>query len=146
MGETAGGNGVHRVKKSKKGARSNVAASERAVESGNACETAQPSATNHTISTSGSQMLHIADLLSHGPENGITLRHLEKLSDLPGREIRRKIERERRAGALIISDNQHGYYLTDNPAEAQRFARSMQHRAWEILRTARAIEGAAGLD
>ena len=92
------------------------------------------------------QVVHIAVFLSYGPENGITLRHLEKLSDLPGREVRRKIERERRAGALIISDNQHGYYLTDNPAEAQRFARSMQHRAWEILRTARAIEGAARLD
>lgn len=77
-------------------------------------------------------------------ENGVTLRHLEKLTDLPGREIRRQIERERRAGALIISDNQHGYYLTDDPAEAQRFARSMQHRAREILRTARAIEGGSG--
>lgn len=90
--------------------------------------------------------MRIADLLSHGAENGVTLRHLEKLADLPDREVRRQIERERRAGALIISDNQHGYFLTDDPAEAQRFARSMQHRAREILRTARAIEGAAGLD
>ena len=36
--------------------------------------------------------------------------------------------------------------MTDDPAEAQRFARSMQHRAREILRTARAIEEAAGID
>ena len=78
--------------------------------------------------------------------SGVPLRHLEKLAGLPGREVRRQIERERRAGALIISDNQHGYFLTDDPAEAQRFARSMQHRAREILRTAWAIEGAAGLD
>lgn len=92
------------------------------------------------------QAVKISSLLSHGAENGVTLRHLEKLTDLPGREVRRQIERERRAGALIISDNAHGYFLTDDPAEAQRFARSMQHRAREILRTARAIEGAAGLD
>lgn len=88
----------------------------------------------------------IESRLLFGPENGQTVTDLERLTDLPGREIRRQIERERRAGALIISDNAHGYYLTDDPAEAQRFARSMQHRAREILRTARAIEGAAGLD
>ncbi len=90
--------------------------------------------------------MRIANLLSHGPENGITLRHLEKLFDLPGREVRRQIERERRAGELIISDNQHGYYLTNDPAEVQRFARSMKHRARQILRTARALERAAGID
>ena len=94
----------------------------------------------------GRQSGVIAGLLSYGPENGQTLEHLEHITGWPGRTIRKTIERERRAGALIISDNAHGYYLTDNPAEAQRFARSMQHRAWEILRTARAIEGAAGLD
>ena len=99
-----------------------------------------------TTATPAGQAIHIADFLSHGAENGVTLRHLEKLADLPGREVRRQIERERRAGALIISDNRNGYYLTDDPGEVQRFARSMQHRAREILRTARAIEGAAGLD
>lgn len=90
--------------------------------------------------------MRIADLLSHGPENGQTITDLERLTGCQSREIRKQIERERRAGTLIISDNAHGYYLTDDPAEAQRFARSMQHRAREILRTARAIEGAAGLD
>ena len=68
------------------------------------------------------------------------------MTGLDGREVRRQIERERRAGALIVSNNKDGYYLTNDPAEAQRFARSMQHRAREILRTARAIEEAAGVD
>ena len=90
--------------------------------------------------------MRIRDFLHCGQENAVSLRHLEKVLGVPGRAIRRQIERERRAGTLIISDNAHGYYLTDDPAEAQRFARSMQHRAREILRTARAIEGAAGLD
>ena len=90
--------------------------------------------------------MKISDLLGHGQSAAVPLRHLKELAGLPDREVRRQIERERMAGALIISDNQHGYFLADDPAEAQRFARSMQHRAREILRTARAIEGAAGLD
>ena len=88
----------------------------------------------------------IADLLSHEAENGVTLHHLEKMTGAPGREIRREIERERRGGELIVSDNRHGYYLADSPAEAQRFARSMRRRAAEIAKTARAIEEAAGVD
>lgn len=116
------------------------------VETGPVSQTAPHLHQQFTTAPPPPQFVKIADFLSHGAENGVTLRHLEKLADLPGREVRRQIERERRAGALIISDNQHGYFLTDDPAEAQRFARSMQHRAREILRTARAIEGAAGLD
>ena len=92
------------------------------------------------------QAVHIADFLSYGSENGVTLVHLEKLTCLTGRKIRRQIERERRSGSLIISDNKSGYFLTDDPAEAQRFARSMLHRSREIAKTARAIEEAAGLD
>ena len=133
------------MKERKKNARPDVGASERA---GLEAETWQATAsiTKDTTAPLSGQALKISSLLSHGAENGVTLRHLEKLADLPGREVRRQIERERRAGALIINNNQHGYFLTDDPAEAQRFARSMQHRAREILRTARAIEGAAGLD
>lgn len=126
--------------------RPGIAVPGRAVETGTPAKMATTSTEDFTTPAAKRQSFRIADLLSHGAENGVTLRHLEKLADLPGREVRRQIERERRAGALIISDNQHGYFLTDDPAEAQRFARSMQHRAREILRTARAIEGAAGLD
>ena len=91
------------------------------------------------------QAVHIADLLSHGAENGQTITDLERLTGCRSREIRKQIELERRGGALIISDNRNGYYLTDDPAEAQRFARSMLHRSREITRTARAVEKAAGL-
>lgn len=87
----------------------------------------------------------IAGLLLYGPENGLTLKDLVHITQRPERSIRKEIETERRAGALIISDNQHGYYLTDDPAEAQRFARSMLHRSREIARTARAVERAAGV-
>lgn len=115
------------------------------VETGPVSQTAPHLHQQSTTSPPPGQAVHIADFLSHGPENGVTLRHLEKLADIPGREVRRQIEQERRAWVLIISDNAHGYYLTDDPAEAQRFARSMEHRAREILYTARAIREAAGL-
>lgn len=87
----------------------------------------------------------IENLLLYGPENGQTLRDLVHITQWPERTIRKEIEAERRAGALIMSDNRSGYFLTDDPAEAQRFARSMLHRSREIARTARAVEKAAGL-
>lgn len=94
----------------------------------------------------GWYQVRIADLLNHGAENGLTIHHLEKITGLNSRTIRARIEAERRAGKLIMSNNKDGYYLTDDPAEAERFAHSMQHRAREILRTARAIKEAAGCD
>ena len=106
---------------------------------------AATSVINSTTQAAKGQSFRIADFLSHGAENGVTLRHLETLTGIPGREIRRCIEQERRAGTLIISDNQSGYFLTDDPAEAQRFAKSMRHRASQIRQTATAIEKAAGL-
>lgn len=126
----------------RKEAHPDTAMSERAKEPGHASRRGHASMSQSTTAPPRPQVVHIADLLPHGAENGVPLRLLENLTGWDGRTIRRQIERERRAGALIISDNQHGYFLTDDPAEAQRFARSMQHRAREILRTARAIEGA----
>ena len=101
---------------------------------------------NHSI-TDGAERQpgFIAGLLLYGPENGLTLKDLVHITQWTERAIRKEIEVERRAGALIISDNAHGYYLTDDPAEAQRFAHSMLHRSREITRTARAVEKAAGL-
>ena len=123
-----------------------TAATVERVEAGAGLAGASTSDSQSTTSAPPGQAVKIADLLGHGQNAAVPLRNPKELAGLPGREVRRMIEAERRAGALIISDNAHGYYLTDDPAEAQRFARSMQHRAREILRTARAIEGAAGLD
>lgn len=101
---------------------------------------------NHSI-TDGAERQpgFIAGLLLYGPENGLTLKDLVHITQWPERAIRKEIEVERRAGALIMSDNRSGYFLTDDPAEAQRFAHSMLHRSREIARTARAVEKAAGL-
>lgn len=100
---------------------------------------------NSTTATAGRQSGFVAGLLSYGAGNGLTIRDLERITGWPGRSIRKAIEIERRDGALIISDNRNGYYLTGDPGEAQRFARSMRHRAAQIGQTATAVERAAGL-
>ena len=105
-----------------------------------ACEASSDPIAQSTTSTSPGQELHIADFLSHGPENGVTLRHLKTLTNLPGREIRRQIERERRSGCPIVSDCQRGYWLAETQAEIETFCRSMRARAAEIQRTAAAVE------
>lgn len=128
-----------------KDARPTAATVKRATEPGANNHESPESSLNCTISGGGGQ-IQISDFLSHGQENGVTIHHLEKMTGLDSRTIRARIEAERRAGELIISNNKDGYYLTDDPAEAQRFARSMKHRAREILRTARAVEEAAGCD
>lgn len=89
------------------------------------------------------RQIKISDYLGHSQESAVTGRELCALTGLDHRTIRAQIEQERRAGALIVADNKNGYWVTDDPAEAQQFARSMKHRAKEILRTARAIERAA---
>lgn len=131
--------------KDKKSNRPSVGAPGRPEESG-AFEACCDSTANSTISPLQRQGVHIADLLSHGAESGKTITDLQRLTDWKSWEIRKQIEHERRSGTLILSDNRNGYFLSDDPAEAQRFARSMRHRAQEILRTARAIEEAAGID
>ena len=127
----------------KKRTRPSVAAPERAG-AGKLLTECIPTTKNTTQSEKGQWL--IAAFLLHGRETALPLRHLVAMTGQDGREIRKAIERERRAGALIVSDNRHGYWLADSPAEAQKFARSMHHRAREILRTARAIEAAAGVD
>lgn len=109
------------------------------------CLAADIPTTKDTTRAAKGQWL-IAAFLLHGRENAQPLRHLVAMTGWDEREIRKAIERERRAGVLIVSDNRHGYWLAESPAEAQKFARSMHHRAREILRTAQAIKEAAGVD
>lgn len=85
----------------------------------------------------------VRDFLHHGAQNGLTLRELTCLTGLDERELRRRIHRERkdcRDADLIVSDNQRGYFLPERPDELRQFARSMSHRAAEILSIARVAE------
>lgn len=100
---------------------------------------------SYSTSNAAPGQLSIADFLGHSRETARTGRELCAALDVDSRTLRQRIEAERRAGVLIVADNASGYWVTDDPGEAQRFASSMQHRAREILRTARAIKRAAGL-
>lgn len=103
------------------------------------------SISNFTTAAADRQPGFIAGLLLYGPENGQRLKDLVHITQWPERAIRKEIEVERRAGALIMSDNRNGYFLTDDPAVARKFVHSMRHRARQIWSTARATEAAAGL-
>lgn len=89
------------------------------------------------------KFVRIADLLNYGENAAIPLQHLIRLTNWDARKIRIQIMTERRTGSLILSDNQHGYYLAETPAEVKRFVTSMRCRANEILETAASVERAA---
>lgn len=84
----------------------------------------------------------IFDLLHPGAENGIKLSELAALTNQDEREVRRRIQTERKDGKLILSDCLHGYFLPECPEDVQCFARSMSRRAAEIAGIARAAEAA----
>lgn len=92
------------------------------------------------------RQLKIAALLGCGRTAAIPLQQLVRVTGKDGRTVRLLIEKERRNGAPILSDCKSGYYLAADASEAEMFARSMRGRAREILKTARAIEVAAGID
>ncbi len=84
--------------------------------------------------------MKIAEYLSAGQENAVSLRCLTGATKLDSRTIRRMIASERLSGTPILSDNTNGYYLPANEWEKESFARSMRHRAKEIERVAQAVE------
>ena len=84
----------------------------------------------------------IFDRLGVGPKNGKGLRQLSDETGQDPREVRRQIARERKAGKLIVSDNQSGYFRPSSEYEILRFIRSMSHRSKEIAAISRAAEDA----
>ena len=115
----------------------------RAVETGAASRQATTSTHDDTTSSAGGQPFRVSDLLHPGAENAISRRHLMTLTGLRDRELRLLIEKERRQGVPILSDNFRGYWLSDNPDEIKRFSRSMKRRAAEIRLTAMRVEKSA---
>ena len=94
------------------------------------------------FTTSAGKVLHIFDLLHPGAENGIKLPELATFTNLDEREVRRRIQAERKDGKLILSDCLHGYFLPASEQDARRFIRSMSGRAAEIAAVARSAEAA----
>lgn len=72
----------------------------------------------------------------------MTLRELVQITGEDERMIRRRIQAERKAGALILSDCKNGYFRPADARDVQRFIRSMSRRAREISEISRAAEDA----
>ena len=84
----------------------------------------------------------ISDLLHEGAEKGTTLAELVQLTGEDERSIRRRIQAERKAGKLILSDCKSGYSLPTSTLDIQRFINSMSRRSREIAAISRAAEDA----
>ena len=84
----------------------------------------------------------ISDLLHEGAEKGTTLAELVQLTGEDERSIRRRIQTERKAGKLIMSDCKSGYFLPTSTLDIQRFINSMSRRSREIAAISRAAEDA----
>ena len=84
----------------------------------------------------------VTEYLKTGAENAQTGRELARLLHCDPREITRSIERERRAGAPIVSSynpDNPGYYLAETADELQHYCRRLHQRAGEIYKTRRAL-------
>lgn len=112
-----------------------------AVETGTASRQTTTSTQDSTTPPAERQSFRIADLLLPGAENAVSRRDLMSLTGLTDRELRLRIETERRQGIPILADCVHGYFLPGDSAERDRCVRSLRRRAKEIERTADAIEG-----
>lgn len=88
------------------------------------------------------RQFEIAELLGHGPENGLRLSELVSLTGWTGRVVRRMIQAERLGGVPILSNCRSGYYLPSSGEDRAACVRSLRGRAKEILDVAAAIEAA----
>lgn len=86
----------------------------------------------YCTSTPATKQPQISDLLRPGSGNGIRLSELVQLIGEDERSVRRRIQGERKAGKLILSDNASGYFLPASADDVRRFVRSMSRRAREI--------------
>lgn len=83
----------------------------------------------------------IMDILPEGKNNAISAEALTRMLQLRSkRELQKRIEKERKAGALILSSTTGGYYTSHNRTEVQEFVRTLESRArhtFLAIRTAR---------
>lgn len=112
------------------------------VETGPASQTVPHLHQQSTTPAPPGQALKISSLLSNGAENGVTLRHLEKLTDLDGRTVRLMIRQERLGGVPICENSRSGYYMPSSTDERDLCAKRLRHRAAQIVAVADAIEAA----
>lgn len=94
--------------------------------------------------------MKVRDSLHYGKDNAIPGKMLaEALGFKTVRDLQKQVEKERAAGAVILSDpHGAGYYLSDDPDELQRFTRTLNARAKNTIKAAesaqRALDAATG--
>lgn len=84
----------------------------------------------------------VRDSLRYGRASAIASKPLAKaLGFRSVRELQKQIERERAAGAVILSDPcGGGYYLSNDPAELLRFTRTLKARASNTIKAAQSAQ------
>lgn len=94
--------------------------------------------------------MKVYEYLHYGKENAIRSKDLaEALGFKTVRDLQKRIEQERAAGAVILSDSAGaGYYLSNDPVELRKFTQTLNARATNTLRAAesaqRALDAATG--
>ena len=94
--------------------------------------------------------MKVFDFLRYGKENATPSKILAKALGFQSvRDLQKQIERERAAGAVILSDPcGGGYYLSNDPEELRRFTRTLHARARNTVKAAqsaqRALDAATG--
>ncbi len=94
-------------------------------------------------------LMIVRDALHYGREKAIPSKNLAKVLGFQSvRDLQKQIERERAAGAVILSDCGGGYYLSNNPIELRRFIQTLNARARNTMKAAesaqRALDAATG--
>ena len=86
--------------------------------------------------------MKVQSVLRYGKENAISSNDLVELLGFgEKRNLQKQIERERAAGAVILSDSQGGgYYLSNDPNELKCFIRTLNARAKNTMKAAQSAE------
>ena len=88
--------------------------------------------------------MRVFDSLRYGKENAIPSKTLAQVLGFQSvRELQKQIERERAAGAVILSDPcGGGYYLSNDPEELRRFTQTLNARARNTMKAAESAQRA----
>ena len=79
----------------------------------------------------------VAELLGRGEDGSVSVADLCASLGVSDRELRRIIEMERTAGALICARKTGGYYLANRREDLEAFVRAAAKRAETARRTAK---------
>lgn len=94
--------------------------------------------------------MKVYEYLRYGKDQAIRTKDLAKTLGFKSvRDLQKQIERERAAGAVILSDSHGaGYYLSNDPVELRQFTQTLNARATNTLKAAesaqRALDAATG--